>query len=527
MTEATGGAPVPSAGAEFSLRRIGRAAGLLAIAGVAGQLITVVRELFVADQVGASLGLDAVLVAIAPPIVVAGILSSGVRAALVPAYVETETRLGTPAARNFLGALLTWVVLVGIVASLVLMLLSAGAVTIAGPGLDPVSRAEATNYARIAAPLLLVITVIHVLSGVCQIHNRFMPIAVSSLLGPLVSLGATILLWSSLELGSLPVALLAGESCAALALLGVAARAGMLPRPRLKFASGDVGGFLRHAGPLAVGSAILQMNLLSDRAVASLIGSGSVSALRYGQQLVIQPLGALTVAWSVVMYPAIVRRALGSADDLGASLQRALRAAIALATPAAVWMAVASPLVVEFVYRRGAFDSGDVAITTSVVSSFAPMIALGVIQPVLTGAHNARRRAALLGAVAFGNAGLNLVLNVAFGLVLGVGGIALSTSLTVFIMLTFLATRISEPGFDLRAIANNALRALLAAGIAATPTLAIVVWTPPGLGFGLAPILALCALSMAAVYPVLARRFGVTEPMLVVTALWTRVTHRA
>ena len=88
--------PAPTSPCDAS----GRAAGLLAVAGVAGQLITVVRELFVADRVGASPGLDAVLVAIAPPLVLAGIISSGVRAALVPAYVETEARRGTPAARS-------------------------------------------------------------------------------------------------------------------------------------------------------------------------------------------------------------------------------------------------------------------------------------------------------------------------------------------------------------------------------------------------------------------------------------------
>ena len=496
------------------------------MAGVAGQLITVVRELFVADQVGASPGLDAVLVAIAPPLVLAGIISSGVRAALVPAYVETEARRGTPAARSFLGALLTWVVLIGIAATFALMLVPAAAVALAGPGLDQATRAEATTYVRVAAPLLVVITLIHVLSGVCQIHNRFTPIAVALLLGPLVSLGATLVLWPSLDLAALPVAILVGETSAALALLAVAAQAGMLPRPRLSFASGDVGGFLRHAGPLAAGSAILQLNLLSDRAIATLIGSGSASALRYGQQLVIQPLGALTMAWSTVVYPAIVRRTLGSADDLGTSLQRALRAAIALAAPAAVWMAAVSPLVVELVYRRGAFDSGDVSITTAVVSAFAPMIALGVIQPVLTGAHNARRRAMLLGTVAFANAGLNLLLNIVFGTAIGVGGIALSTSVTVFIMLAFLASRISEPGFDLRLIASYGLRTLLAAGVAVVPTLVIVWMVPTGLGFALAPIIAALALTMAATYVVIANRFGLTEPLLVLKAARTRVLGR-
>ncbi len=527
VIDATGASPGPTSDPAFSLRQIGKAAGLLAIAGAAGQAISVVRELFVAAQVGASPGLDAVLVAMTPPIVLAGVVSSGVRAALVPAYVETETRLGTPAARNLLGALLTWVVLIGTAATIVLMFVPAVAVTIAGPGLDPASRAQAADYARLVAPLLLVITVIHVLSGVCQIHNRFAPIAVSLMLGPLVSLGATILLWSSLDLASLPVAFLLGETCAALALLAVAARSGMLPRPRLSFESGDVRAFVRHAGPLAAGSAILQFNLLSDRAIASLIGAGSVSALRYGQQLVIQPLGALTMAWGTVIYPAIVRRTLESADDLGASLQRALRASIALASPAAVWLAAASPLVVDVVYRRGAFDTNDVVTTTAVVAAFAPMVVLSVIQPVLAGAHNARRRATLLAAVAVAYAILNILLNVAFGLLLGVAGVALSTSVTVLILLVFLASRISEPGFDLRAVAIYAVRTLVAAGIAVAPTVLIVPMIPGGLGLGLVPIITALGLSMAVAYTVLAGRLGLTEPSLVLAALRARFWHRA
>jgi putative peptidoglycan lipid II flippase len=521
-----GGPPAPVRDVEFSLRRLGRSAGLLAIAGVLGQVISVTRELFIANQVGASSGLDAVLIAITPPLVVAGIISSGVRAALVPAYVDTETRLGTIAARTFLGALLTWVALIGLAATATLMLVPVLAVTIAGPGLDLASRAMAADYMRIAAPLLLVVTMTNVLSGVCQIHDQFTPIAIALVVGPIAALGATVLLWPALQLGSLPVALVAGETTSVLALVLVAGRAGMLPRPRLSFATGDIGAFLRHVGPLAAGSAILQFNLLSDRAIATLIGAGSVSALRYGQQLVVQPLGALTMAWGTVLYPTIVRRALDRVEDLGGSLERALRASIALATPAAVWMAGVAPLVVELVYRRGAFDSSDVSVTTAVVIGFAPMIALGVVQPVLIGAHNARRRATLLGAVAFANAALNIVLNIVFGVVLGVGGIALSSSLTLFILLAFLATRIYEPGFDLGVVVKYAIRSLAAAALAVTPTLAVVPLIPSGLGIALAPIVAGLGLSMAALYPVVASRLGVTEPMLVMTAMWARASRR-
>ena len=511
-----------SAADGFSLRRIGKAAGLLAAAALAGQVVTVGRELFIAAQVGAGARLDAVLVAITPPLVIAGILSSGVRAAVVPAYFETEMRRGTAAARRLIGGLLTWVALIGLIATAVLLVFPGAAIGIAGPGLDPAAREDAASYARIAAPLLVLGALFHVLIGICQIHDRFAPIGVSMVLGPLISLVATIALWPTLDLGALPVALLLGQVGAALALLVVAARAGILPRPRIRFEHGAVAEFIRHAGPLAAGSAILQFNLLSDRAIASLIGVGSISALRYGQQIVIEPLGALTLAWSTVIYPAIVRRALSTANDLGESLARSARAALALATPAGMWMAAVAPLVVEVVYLRGAFDAFDVSITAAVVTAFAPMILVSFIQPVLTGAHNARRRAALLGMVAVANAVLNLILNVVFGSAFGVGGIALSSSVTVLILLAFLATRINEPGFDVRAIAGYGLRALVASGVAVAPSLIVARSIPPGLGLALMPILAGLGLVTATLYPLIALRAGVTEPMVIATALATR-----
>jgi peptidoglycan biosynthesis protein MviN/MurJ (putative lipid II flippase) len=121
--------------------------------------------------------------------------------------------------------------------------------------------------------------------------------------------------------------------------------------------------------------------------------------------------------------------------------------------------------------------------------------------------------------VAVANAVLNLILNVVFGTLLGVGGVALSSSVTVSVLLAFLATRISEPGFDLRAIAGYGLRAFVASAIAVAPSLLVARAIAPGLGLALLPILAGLGLATAMLYPVIARRAGIAEPMVVVTAL--------
>ncbi|HEX5015817.1 MAG TPA: lipid II flippase MurJ [Candidatus Limnocylindrales bacterium] len=513
------GAERPAAGpADFSLRRIGRAAGILAAAAFAGQVVTVVRELFVAAEVGAGAPLDAVIVATTAPVVIAGILSSGVRIALVPAHIETESRRGEAVARGLLGALLTWILLIAAAGTVLLILVPEPAVALAGPGLAPDARVDAIGYARVLAPLLFFGTLQHVMSAVCQIHDRFAPIASAMILGPAVSLVGTLALWPSLGLGALPASLLIGQAVAAIGLVLIAAGAGMLPRPGLSLERAAAGGFLRHAGPLTAGAAVLQLNVVSDRAVASLLGPGAISALRYGQFIVVEPLGALTLGWSTVVYPAIVRRAMTGADELGESLGRAARAALGLATPAAVWMAAVAPLVVELVYLRGAFDSTDLSITAAVVVGLSPMILFAVIQPVLTGAHNARRRAMLLAAVAFANAGLNVILDVLLGAWLGVGGIALATSATVLILLLFLATRISEPGFSLAETLRYGLRALIGSLVAVAPSLVIARSLPEGLGPALIPVLAVLAALTAVLYPAVAGRIGVGEPALVVRA---------
>jgi hypothetical protein len=302
------------------------------------------------------------------------------------------------------------------------------------------------------------------------------------------------------------------------ALVLIAGVSGMVPRPTLRIEAGAARDFVRHAGPLAAGSAVLQFNLLSDRAVASLVSVGAISALRYGQQIVIEPLGAIVLGWSTVIYPAIVRRAMTTTNELGASLARAVRAAVALSAPAALWMAAVAPLVVELVYLRGAFDAQDVAMTTAVVVAFSPMILLTAVQPVLTGAHNARRRAMLLGMVAFANAILNVTLNVLFAAVLGIGGIALSTSITVLILLLFLASRITEVGFSPSSILGYTLRAILASCVVVAPSLIVARSIPSGLGLMLAPILAILGIATALAYPLISRRFGVMEPMIVVRA---------
>ena len=89
----------------MSFRSIGRSALILTGSAAAVQVIGIIREVFVAAQVGLSSDYDALLVALIIPTTLAGVLTAGTATAMVPAYLEVRSGRGLDAARRLAGVL--------------------------------------------------------------------------------------------------------------------------------------------------------------------------------------------------------------------------------------------------------------------------------------------------------------------------------------------------------------------------------------------------------------------------------------
>ena len=257
------------------------------------------------------------------------------------------------------------------------------------------------------------------------------------------------------------------------------------------------------------------MNVIADRAIASLLGAGAVSVLRYADVLVRVPVGAIGPAWGSAIYPALVRSTLrGAADSLAFDTERAIRFAIALFVPVALLTAAVAPLAVSVAYGRGAFSTDDLALTAGAVAAFAPLVLILMVLPVLTGALNARRRGQVLLLGAMLNVALNFVLDITLGFWLGVVGVALSSSVTSAIVLGFFAWRltISEAALRLRPIGRT-LRLAFVASAPIAIAAALLCWTQPapsGIVLGVGALLGIGFLGMVG-YLLLATWLGMQE----------------
>ncbi len=483
-----GGAP------GLSFRTIGRSAAILTGAAAGVQVLGVVREVFVAAQVGLSPEYDALLVALILPTTLAGVLTAGTVTAMVPAYLEVRDNRSRDEARRLAGAIGSWVGLGGLLLWLSLEAFGSVAIAISGPGLGPATHNTAITYLHLVAPLAFVSAVSGVLYGVCQAEERFAAIAWSGIAGSAITLATTLALWPSLQLGALALGNLIGPIIGAVILLVSVVRASIAPRLTLWTSRRELTAFARHAAPLTVSSAILQINGIADRAIASLIAPGAVSALRYADVLVRTPIGAISPAWGTALYPSLVRVALEVGSGLSSATERSIRYVLALFVPVAALTVAVAPVAVAVGYGRGAFGSVDVVRTAQAVAAFAPLIVLLMCYPPLTGALNARRRGGVLLAAGLLSVCLNLALDVALGSWLGAAGVALSSSITALLVLAFFSWRLSrsETAFTLAPISRTLLLSTLASLPVAIP-IAALSWSgivPSGTIVGLAALLA-------------------------------------
>jgi putative peptidoglycan lipid II flippase len=230
-----------------------------------------------------------------------------------------------------------------------------------------------------------------------------------------------------------------------------------------------------------VSGGILEIRGIADRAVASLLGPGSVSALRYATVL-IQPLTQIGPAWASVIYPRLVQSTLGApGGSLATWADRMLRYAIVIFTPIAALTAAVAPLAVFVAYGRGAFTASDMSLTAGVLAAYAPIIVTLMMLPVLVGSHNARRRGRLMLMGGTVNVILNVVLDLALGFWLGAPGIALGTSIAEIVVVAIFVRALahSADAFDLGPLVRTIALAFVAvapAGIA----VAVLAWS----GFG-------------------------------------------
>ena len=183
---------------------------------------------------------------------------------------------------------------------------------------------------------------------------------------------------------------------------------------------------------------------LVDQAMATPLGQGSVSALNYGIKLssLILQTGALAVGTAVLPY---FSRMIAHEDWRG--VRSTLRAYLGLTLLTSAFMSLflilfSTPLV-RLLFERGAFTAEDTALVSQIQAFYALQIPFYIGGIIMVRLISAMKANYLLTLATIMNFALNVVLNYLFIGLLGVAGIALSTSFVYLASFTFVSVAVT------------------------------------------------------------------------------------
>ena len=430
-------------------RSIATVGGYTLVSRVLGFL----RDVLVAAYLGAGPVADAFFVSFKFPNFFRRLFAEGAfNAAFVPMFAGKVAVSGKQAAKAFAEDTMAVLLTVLFVLVVAIELAMPWFMVIAAPGFvrEPEKFRLAVEMTRITFPYLLFISLVSLQGGVLNSLDRFAAVAATPVLMNLCMIGGL--------LAFVPLTQTPGHALAwGVALAGVAqfiwlvwacGNAGMalsLPRPRL---SPEVKRLLILMLPAALGSGVVQVNLLIDIVLASLLPTGAVSYLYYADRIYELPLAVIGIAIGTAILPLLARQVRrGEHGAAVATQNRALEAALLLTLPAAAALIVLDRPIISVLFERGAFRIAEVQATAAALAAYALGLPAYVLIKVLAPCFYAREDTRTPVKIAVVCVVVNSV--VAFGLMQFVAhvGIALATVISAWLNCGMLAYMLRRRGY--------------------------------------------------------------------------------
>lgn len=308
----------------------------------------------------------------------------------------------------------------------------------------------AVDFTRNTFPYLLLISLVSLLSGVLNGLKRFAAAAAAPIFLNM-TLITSLLLYNGTEVEAgraLSMAVSLAGVVQFLWLLVAVKRAGMGLAIRLPKLTPRVRELGRVMLPVALGAGAMQISLVLDVILASLLEDGALSYLFYADRLNQLPLGVIGVAVGTALLPTLSGLlAEGTPDQAAYQQNRAMEAALFLTIPAAFALMAIPDVLIGVMFERGNFTATDTGQTALALLAYAAGLPAYVLIKVLAPGFFARKDTKTPVRIGMIALGVNLVLNIILMQFLGHVGLALATAIAAWVNCSLLYFTLKKQGF--------------------------------------------------------------------------------
>lgn len=404
-----------------------------------------IRDVILAAMYGTTIESDAFIMAQSIIGVVSGLLIAALGTTFIPVMSDYLQSKSTKETTRFLNVVYTVAGSLSIVICLLGLLFTEQIVNVFSPNFSDEASKLTIQLTAIMMPVVVLSTIVTLNSAKLQNHGQYLIPASIGLPLNFAMIMTMLLLTDHYGVYGLAASFVAGTILQIVLQWPFVRKLGYRFRPVLDLKEEG----LRRIGlliiPIMIGSGLQQINTLVDRILASGLPEGSVAALNYSNRLSLFIINLFSVAVATVYYTSMSNYfAAGQTEAFKKLLRNTINLSIVFIVPASVGIIVLRLPIVKMIFERGLFDHS-ASETTAIALYFYTFGLVGfLLRDVLSRAFYAikdTKTAMINGSVAVV---LNIVLSIILVRYIGLGGLALGTSLSALIGTGLLAFSLAK-----------------------------------------------------------------------------------
>lgn len=418
------------------------------------KLLGFVRELLLSYFFGATGISDAYLISQTIPGTIFQFVGTGLMTCFIPVYYKVLREHGHREGDTFTNKVLTMVLSFSTVIMALVWLFTPTVVKLFASGFSGETLKMAVLFTRIGISSLYFSSVIYVCNSYLQANNIFSITAASAIPNNIMIMVSIILgaCWNILALS------IGSALAMAIQMLFL-----WLPmhklcfRLKLNFHWKDsyLKYFFSLMGPVILGVSVNEINTLLDRTIASQVAVGGISALTYANSLVMLVQGGFAQPVATVFYPRLTKSITeGNHKAAQTDFHAALQVLLVFLLPVTIGFMILSNDITMAFFGRGAFDQNASVLTSTALSFYAIGIVFVGVRELLARYYYAygNTKIPMLNA-AIGMV-VNITLNLTLSRVIGIGGLALATSVAAIVTVILMWCQCGRLSSDSKIILN-------------------------------------------------------------------------
>ena len=418
-------------------KKVFRGTVIIVLVGILAKLSSFIAEATLAAYLGTTYKSDAYYMVSSVQMVIYPMLSIGIWKVFLPLYKSHMAQGETEIAESLANKTISFFTTISFIVVVLLTLFAPVVVSVIAPGFKGATRTLCIRLVRISAPMYVLIIASAVYASILQCHEKFLGSQIREVASHVPTIIAAVFFYKKLGIEVMAVALVVAGLLRLIIELPFV-NWGYKFRPDYRFKSQEFALMLKRLPSALISASIAQLNTLVDKSMASMLPTGTISGLNYGQKLMNVFSGLLSSAIATAMYPQMIELiTLKKRDQLSELIVRIINIFCVLMVPITIACVLFKTELVAAVFQRGAFDINSTKLTSDVFAIYCIGLFFIACSTVVSN-------------IFYGNGDTKtpmyinisaLIMNIIFNLVLihfwGVNGLAAATSLVAII--TFFA----------------------------------------------------------------------------------------